>query len=215
MISAERIMGFVEGEGCFSIGIRRVIDRKPRKLGRKYNIKKPDLLRVVPSFRVTIREADNKILWEIKETLGIGQVYTQKRMPPQENISQYYTRSLEDCAKVRQFFEQHAFYTRKGQDFQLWCQCLNIINSGRHLTEKGLREILELRAKMNHRENKKKRTQEELLNILKEKPEHIVAHMEEKEVNIIHNNKRGAILKMPERGKQTLILGCRNGESKI
>jgi len=31
MISEERIMDFVEGEGCFSITIQRVIDRRPRK----------------------------------------------------------------------------------------------------------------------------------------------------------------------------------------
>ncbi len=198
-------MGFVEGEGCFSIGLQRYLDRKPRKTGIRWSHNNTNMLRVKPNFRVTIREADNEILWELKGTLGVGNVYTQRRKPPWENASHYYAQSKEECAKVREFFEKQRFYTRKGQDFQLWCKCLDTINSGQHLAKEGLLRIIEIRDQMNARGNKKKRSSLELLRIMEEKPQHIMVHMDEKEAKLIHNKKPGAILQIPEKENQAQI----------
>ena len=190
MISDERIMGFVEGEGCFCIGIQKNIDRKPRKTGRKSKIKRLALFRVNPSFRVAISEADNKILNEIKETLGFGQIYTQNRSAKNflnQNVSYYYAQGHQEAKKVRDFFSKQRFYTRKKKDFELWCKCLEIIESGRHLEYGGLLEICELRDQMNHKKNKSKRSTEEIKRILQEKPEHILAHSHQKQQTLIHN----------------------------
>lgn len=67
-------MGFVEGEGCFSIGIQKVVDKKPRKTGRKLKIKNPYILKIIPSFRIVIVEKDRKVLDMIKEKLNTGQI---------------------------------------------------------------------------------------------------------------------------------------------
>ena len=80
MISDERIMGFVEGEGCFSIFIQKDIDRRLRKTGRKNNRKSPSMgFRINPSFRVTQVKEDCQILYRIKKTLGVGKVYSETR----------------------------------------------------------------------------------------------------------------------------------------
>ena len=190
MISEERIMGFVEGEGCFSIAIQRHIDRTPRKCGWKYNIKRPFLFEVMPSFRLTICEADRQILEEVRETLGIGQIYVQKRSlegKGEQNIAHYYAEGLKQCLLVREFFQKQKFYTRKGKNFQLWCKCLEIVESGRHLEKEGLLEICGIRDQMNYRSTKRKWGAEEIEKILDAKPIHQTAHFNEKQENSIHN----------------------------
>jgi len=65
IISEERIMGFVEGEGCFSIGIQRCVDGRPRKRKwrkKRNNVKRPLVWKVCPSFRVVCVNQDRAIL---------------------------------------------------------------------------------------------------------------------------------------------------------
>lgn len=214
MISAERIMGFVEGEGCFSIGIGKYIDRKPRKGGRRCNIKQPHLFRVNPSFRLTICAADRQILEEVKNTLGVGQIYEQKRAlqdQKQQNIAHYYTGGLNECLRVKEFFQGQKFYTRKGHDFQLWCQCLEIIQSGRHLEKEGILALCDIRDQMNYRKTKRKRSREEIEQILDLKPLHQTAYFDEKQQKLLHNQNfdLGGWL-LPKRGN--CIKGRANSE---
>lgn len=190
MISDERIMGFVEGEGCFSIGIGKNIQRRPTKGKWIANKKRPFLFQVHPSFRITLCEKDRKILEEIRETLGVGQIYVQKRSlihPEKQDIAQYYTNSLKECFQIKEFFQRQKFYTRKGADFQIWCKALGLIQSGRHLEKEGLLELCRLRDQMNYRKTKNKRSTEEIETILRIKPIHNPAHFDAKQAKIIHN----------------------------
>jgi len=192
LISDERIMGFVEGEGCFSIGIQKYIDRKPRKGRGRSKIKRPFLFRVLPTFRLTICDKDRQILEEIKETFGFGKIYVQKRelkSKRQQDIAIYYAESLKDCQEIRKFFQRQRFYTRKAKDFELWCQCLEIVEKKRHLTKKGLLELCRLRDQMNFRRTKSKWTVEEIERIIDAKPIHQTAHFDEKQAQLIHNGK--------------------------
>tara|TARA_Y100000310_G_C20695443_1_gene825368 strand:+ start:212 stop:898 length:687 start_codon:yes stop_codon:yes gene_type:complete len=192
MISDERIMGFVEGEGCFSIGIQKYIDRRPRKTaGKRSNIKRPFLFRVLPLFQLTIREADRRILNEIKETLGFGSIYTQKRAKKsktQQDVSIYYADGVTLGKKVREFFQKQRFYTRKGHDFQLWCQCLELMEKKKHLTKKGPLKICRIRDQMNFRRTKNKWSTDEIEKIWDAKPLHQTAHFDEKQASLIHNS---------------------------
>ncbi|HIH32883.1 MAG TPA: hypothetical protein HA227_01390 [Candidatus Diapherotrites archaeon] len=188
MISIDRILGFVEGEGCFSIMMQKNIDRKPRKTLRKNKRVSALPFRVVPNFRITACEKDRKMLEEIKEALGIGAIYTQNRTKYNQNhnpVSYYYTRNFEEALKVKEFFKDKEFLTTKGQDFQQWCKCLEIIQKGQHLTKKGLLEICTIRDQMNTRKNKNTRTFEMVKDILEKNPEHIEAH--QNQTNLVHN----------------------------
>lgn len=191
MISEERIMGFVEGEGCFSIGIGKYIDRRSRKGRGRFNIKNPRLFRVNPSFRITLCREDRQILEEIKETLGFGKIYTQKRSlkyPEKQDVDQYYAQGFESCQKAKDFFQRQKFYTRKGKDFQLWCQALEILKSDKKLKKEDILEICKLRDQMNFRKTKNKRSTKEIEQILNAKPIHQTAYFNEKQAELIHNN---------------------------
>jgi len=53
MISDDWVAGFVDGEGCFAVGIQVYTDKKPRKTTTKTKQKKPSLgFQVVPSSRI-------------------------------------------------------------------------------------------------------------------------------------------------------------------
>lgn len=187
-------MGFVEGEGCFSIAIQKNIDRKPRPTGRKQVRKKPALpFKVVPNFRLTIKQDDQKILEEVKETLGVGSIYCQDKSKYDgncSNICHYYTKSFEDNFKVREFFKDKEFLTTKGQDYRLWCKCLELIEKRQHLTKEGLLEICQIRDQMNPNKNKTKntRTFELVKEVLEKNPGHIEVH----KPLIVHNDFLGS-----------------------
>ena len=183
-------MGFLEGEGCFNIGLQRYIDRKPRKTGRKNRIKRPHLFQLIPNFRLAISEGDNEILKEIKERFGFGGIYTQNRSAKnflKQNVSYYYVQGQRDTKKIRGFFSKQRFYTRKKRDFELWCKCLDIIESRGHLTDEGLLKICGIRDNMNSRKNKSKWSRGEVKRILQAKPEHIAGHVDPKQQKLIHN----------------------------
>ena len=124
MISDDYIMGFVEGEGCFSMAISKEIDRRPRKNKWKAVWKKPCLgFKVKPTFRITAVEEEKAILYAIKEQLGVGEVYNQKRTGNSKNVSNYCVQNLEELTKIEEFFKDKPFLTSKGNSFQLWAKC--------------------------------------------------------------------------------------------
>ena len=121
MISDDYIMGFVEGEGCFSVAIQKEIDRRPRKTKIRAKWKKPSLgFKVTPNFRVTAVSEENAVLYELKERFGAGEVYSKKRItggtPNTKPASDYCVQSVSDCAKIVEFL-------RYGQDKMVTPQC--------------------------------------------------------------------------------------------
>ncbi len=181
MISDDWLVGFVEGEGCFNVGLMLATDRRPRKRAKKSNRKKPSVgIRLVPSFRITLREDDWPLLEQVKEKLGCGGIYLNKRSPLKPNardLAHYYVVGTSNLLKVRQFFEMQSFYSKKKRDFELWCQCLDLISQKRHLEKSGLLEICKIRDLMNSRLAKGNRTASEIEQILNSNREHIMAHV--------------------------------------
>lgn len=182
MIPDSHITGFVEGEGCFSIAIELYTDRKPRKTHERRRQKKPALgFRVYPSFHINIREDDRPILEEIRQRLGVGEIYIEKKTQHNSNwhnTAHYYVQNIADLVKIRDFFNQQTFYSKKGKDFELWCKCLEIMEKKQHLTSEGFMAICEIRGQMNSRANKRNRKLEEIRQILQSGREHILAHAE-------------------------------------
>jgi len=180
MISDDRVMGFVEGEGCFNITIRHYLDDKPRKTGRKNNVKKSALpVKVLPTFRVVCAERDREMLEKIREKLGVGRIYHQNRQKQKncQDIAHYCVGGVEELLKVKEFFEHQTFYTTKGKDFRLWASCLDLIFAGKHKTKDGILEICKIRENMNVHGGKTSMLQiGTIREKLEENPEHITAH---------------------------------------
>ena len=188
MLSKDYILGFVEGEGCFSVLIQKCIDRKPRAGKWIAKKKNPRLLRVSLTFRITNVEANLPLLEEIKASIGVGSIYSQNRGSDRlSNVSYFYTKSLMEAQKVKDYFSTLTFKTTKGKDFVLWCKCLELMEQKKHLTKEGILEICQLRDQMNIRKTKNKWTTEEIRKVLDDKPAHITAHIDSNQQQLIHN----------------------------
>lgn len=189
MLSKDYILGFVEGEGCFSISISKYIDRKPRKDPlRRNTVKNPALFRVKPFFVVTNIESNKPLLEKMREQFGVGNVYITNRAAfgGCQNIAQYRVQGVKDCLKVRGFFNQLVFETQKGEDFRLWSECLGIMETEVHLNKESILKICELRDKMNFRKAKNKWGREEIKSIFEENPSHFAAELETNP-ELLHN----------------------------
>ena len=152
------ITGFVDGEGCFSIGFIRQSDKLNRK-GYKTGYQ------VSHEFAVTQGEKNVESLYNIREFFNIGSVYVNKRHDNhKEHLYRYVVRKRSDLQEIIiPFFRENKLRTSKQQDFEKFAKCIELINGGDHLSRDGLVKIAEITETMNHRKPRK-----ELIRILRD-----------------------------------------------
>jgi hypothetical protein len=129
---AEWITGFVDGEGCFHVGIN---DRTDMKAG----------CQVLPEFTVVQHKRDVKILHALKAHFGCGVVRSNHgdRMA-------YRVRGLEHLrTRIIPFFEKHSLKTSKRQNFMKFRRIVLMLEQGVHLTPEGVTEIRRIAGQMN------------------------------------------------------------------
>jgi LAGLIDADG endonuclease len=138
------VIGFVDGEGCFSIGFVRQQERIGRKGYRTG-------YQVSHEFAVTQGAKSVSCLHELREFFGVGQVLINTRYDNhKEHLYRYVVRKRKDLlAEVNPFFRQNHMHTSKQQDFEKFARCVELIDSGFHLTRRGLIEIAEIAQMMN------------------------------------------------------------------
>jgi hypothetical protein len=134
------IVGFVDGEGTFSITVQR---NKEMSLGWQ----------VFPEFVVTQGEKNLKVLRELQDFFGCGNVYRNRRHDNhKEDIFRYCVRKTGDLEQVIvPFFKQNKLKTSKVEDFKKFVQALKLIKAKKHLTRSGLAEIAEIAQAMNNK----------------------------------------------------------------
>src|SRR5947208_10922546 len=123
------VIGFVDGEGCFSIGFVR----QPNRTGRKgYRTG----YQVAHEFAVTQGAKSVSCLHELCEFFGVGQVLINKRYDNhKEHLYRYVVRSRKELLEVIiPFFRQTPMHSSKQQDFEKFAQCVEQIQGGYHLT---------------------------------------------------------------------------------
>ena len=131
-LEAQWIAGFVDGEGCFHVGIN----------------KHPEMtagFQILPEFTVVQHKRDIQILHALKSYFGCGVVRTNHgdRMA-------YRVRSIDHLLeKIIPFFEVHELKTKKRVDFQKFRRILLKIQKGDHLTVQGVEEIRAIKDQMN------------------------------------------------------------------
>jgi hypothetical protein len=143
------VAGFVDGEGCFYVGIYR---HPEMTVGYQ----------VLPEFRVVQHERDIQVLYGLKRFFGAGVVRKNR-----EDRYELRIRKLSDLKKAVDFFEKHPLKTKKRVDFLKFAKILRWMGEGKHLEKAGLIRIIEIAAAMN-REDKKKAL--EILKELKKEP---------------------------------------------
>jgi LAGLIDADG endonuclease len=140
------VIGFVDGEGCFSIGSVRQQDRTGRR-GYKTGYQ------VAHEFAVTQGASSIDSLHALREFFGVGQVLINTRYDNhREHLHRYVVRRRSDLLEtVIPFFRQHPMRTSKHQNFEKFARCVELIAAGRHLQVDGLIEIAEIAETMNRR----------------------------------------------------------------
>ncbi|SRR5713226_8121331 len=140
------VVGFVDGEGCFSVGFvrqQRRADRSGYRTGYQ----------VTHEFVVTQGERSLACLHELREFFGVGQVIINNRYDNhREHLHRYVVRRRTDLLEtVIPFFQQHPLRSSKREDFEKFVRCVELVVGGSNRTPAGLIEIAEVAQTMNRR----------------------------------------------------------------
>ena len=143
-LDAQWIVGFVDGEGCFHVGIN------PH----------PEMatgFQVLPEFTVVQHERDVQVLHAPKSYFGCGVV----RKNNGDRMA-YRVRGHWHLSKnIIPFFEKHPLKSRKQVDFSKFRDIVSLMSHGVHLTVKGVTNIRMITEEMNRKGLKIKSDQQE------------------------------------------------------
>ena len=141
MLNPDYIVGLVDGEGSFTVYIRNPDEQK--------NVKRR--VKAEPRFYLKLIEKDKNILYRLKEFFGCGNVYFQKdTRPNHQNCFRYEVTDRKDLERVIiPFFQKYQLQLKsKNKDFKIFCELMERIKKGEHLTKPGLKNLYEIKQKM-------------------------------------------------------------------
>ena len=131
-LDAQWIVGFVDGEGCFFVGIN---PNAEMTLG----------FQVLPEFTVVQHKRDIQVLHALKTYFGCGVV----RVNHGDRMA-YRVRGIEHLARrIIPFFMQHTLKTSKNVDFLKFRDVVLLMEKDAHLQREGVEEIRRIAAGMN------------------------------------------------------------------
>jgi hypothetical protein len=133
-LSEQWVVGFVDGEGCFFIGIN----------------KQPEMTtgyQVLPEFRIIQQKKDVQILYALKKFFQCGVVRKNH-----DDRFELRIRKFDCLVKIVEFFESHPLYTKKNVDFKKFAHIIRWMKEDQHLTKEGLIKIIEIASEMNRSE---------------------------------------------------------------
>jgi hypothetical protein len=131
-LNAQWVVGFVDGEGCFHVGINQ---NESMSLG----------VQVLPEFTVVQHEVDEQVLYGLKDYFGCGVV--RKNHGSRLSYRVRGQKNLHD--RIIPFFEKHKLKTRKRVDFEKFRKVILLIEKGEHLEADGLEKIRQIKQSMN------------------------------------------------------------------
>jgi hypothetical protein len=151
------VIGFVDGEGCFSIGFVR----QPRREGRSgYRTG----YQVAHELAVTQGAQSVHCLHELEEFFGMGQVIPNRRYDNhREHLYRYVVRRRADLLeRIIPFFSRHPMHSSKQRNFEKFARCVDMVDRGLHLSPSGLIRIAEIAQTMN-----RQKSRQDLIRILR------------------------------------------------
>ena len=131
-LDAHWVVGFVDGEGCFFVGIN---PHSEMTTG----------FQVLPEFTVVQHQRDIQLLHALKKFFGCGVVRNNHgdRMA-------YRVRGLDHLnERIIPFFEQHPLKSKKRIDFIKFRKILQLMMKGEHLIPEGIEKIRAMASTMN------------------------------------------------------------------
>ena len=128
------IVGFVDGEGCFSVSIFKNSTTRSK-------------FQVMPEFVVTQGQKSLDSLQGIKRFFGCGAIYVNRRYDNhKENVYRYCVRSIRDLKQIIiPFFRENQLKTYKKNDFEIFCKAIEMMLNRQHLSKEGIESIRNLK----------------------------------------------------------------------
>jgi hypothetical protein len=138
--TAQWIVGFVDGEGCFTVSI---IKNSTTKFGKQ----------IFPEFVVTQGKKSLSALKEIEKYFGCGSVILNKRYDNHnEHLYRYCVRSLKDLnKKIIPLFRKYPLRTSKKNDFLIFEKVVEMMIRKEHLKKSGWNKVLKMASQMNRK----------------------------------------------------------------
>lgn len=134
------VVGFVDGEGCFSVPVFR---QRSAKLGWQ----------VQPEFAVVQSAPSGHVLDELQQFFGCGRVGVNRRRDNhRHDMWRWSVRSLPDLTqRIIPFFERNPLRTAKALEFEKFSTVVRMMRERQHLAVTGLTEIAAIAETMNFR----------------------------------------------------------------
>lgn len=142
-ITPEYIVGFIDGEGCFTL---HIVKREKSPFGFYFT----------PSFSVSQNTTSRGVLQEILAFFGCGFIRQDKKT------------SKFEVRKILPFFEKHPLRTLKHKDFQILCEICKLLQQKRHLHKSGVLQLIELAYSMNNHGKNRRKSKQQLLSEIEE-----------------------------------------------
>jgi len=136
MLTADYVIGLVDGEGSFAVHLNRSQRRRAK---------------VEPRFCLKLIAEDLCLLEQLREFFGCGKVYIQRDRRPNHRLCyRFEVNNRRDLIEnIVPFFQQHSLRSpSKKRDFDLFQQIMTCIEQDSHLTTEGLETIQHLAAQM-------------------------------------------------------------------
>ena len=131
-LDAQWITGFVDGEGCFHVGINPHLEMTTG-------------FQVLPEFTVVQHERDVQVLHALKAHFGCGVV----RRNHGDRMA-YRVRGLQHLLeRIVPFFVKHPLKTKKNVDFLKFRDVLLLMERGNHLNAEGIEQVRSIAQQMN------------------------------------------------------------------
>lgn len=137
------IVGFVDGEGTFSVSINK---NSTTTMG----------FQVFPEFVITQGAKSLHSLKMIKRRFNCGRIYINRRNDNhKENLYRYVVRSISDLRnKIIPFFKNNQLKTAKINDFAKFCQIIEMMLEKKHLERKGFNKVGMIASMMNRKQSR-------------------------------------------------------------
>ncbi|HUC88348.1 MAG TPA: LAGLIDADG family homing endonuclease [Candidatus Binatia bacterium] len=135
MLNPNYVVGFVDGEGCFSVSLNKNDDRLPE-------------VRLI--FEIELREDDEPILLQIQKSPNCGNIYRleyERYAKWRPHVKLKVSNFNDIYTKVIPFFKKYPLQAKKRLQFEQFCQVAELIRTKQHLTAEGIVKIQTLKRK--------------------------------------------------------------------
>ncbi len=134
-LNANWVVGFVDGEGCFYVGINHPKNH----------------LQILPEFRIVQHKNNEDVLFKLKDFFGCGNVTVNHGDRKEVRV-----RGIKNLKIIVDFFSKYPLKTKKQNDFEKFSEIIKLMSKKKHLSEVGLKKISELVCQMQRRKKRLK-----------------------------------------------------------